>query len=132
MNKSLFEPIVSFIDKALCLGLRREVADENITISQALILTFAPYTPHIAVPLIVVLTFLEFCCVHFFVLFVVFCVLFFHFDSIIACSLPDDNNRVRIIVVHSLKPTKLVCYRITTELCCSQSRLHVCIGIAPY
>lgn len=132
MNKSLFEPIVSLVDETLCLGLRREVADKDITISQALILTFAPYTPHIAVPFIVVLTFLEFCYVHFIVLFVVFFVLFFHFDSIVACSLPDDNNRVCIIVVHGLKPTKLVCYRITTELCCSQSRLHVCIGIAPY
>ena len=119
MNKSLFEPIVSLVDKALCLGLRREVADKDITISQAIILTFAPDTPHIAVSLIVVLTFLEFCCVHFVVLFVVFFVLFFHFDSIIACSLPDNNNRVRIIVVHSFKPTKLVCNRITTELCCS-------------
>ena len=119
MNKSLFEPIVSLVDEALCLGLCREVADKDITISQALILTFAPNTPHIAVLLIVVLTFLDICYIHFYVLFVVFYVLFFHFDSIITCSFLDDNNRVYIIVVHGLKPTKLVCYRITTEFCCS-------------
>lgn len=65
MNKSLFEPIVSLVDEALCLGLCREVADKDITISQALILTFAPNTPHIAVLLIVVLTFLDICYIHF-------------------------------------------------------------------
>lgn len=132
MNKLLFEPIVSLVDKALCLGLRREVADKDITISQAFIITFAPNTPHIAVPFIEVLTFLDICYIHLMFYLSFFYVLFLHFDSIITCSLPNDNNRVCIIVVHGFKSTKLVCNRITTKLRCSQSRLHVCIGIAPY